>query len=301
MEVLVHDRLPQPRQIRILMTRRIAEQGAVDDLRDLPVPFGVQVDALDRERRLARGVQLAARREQVDERHSMRLRDFPHGASVELEPLVVLAAVREIGAAEILVRDRREQHDPWGGLAVVSLGQRVLEPVGELLLERVDAGLPRVRLAVAEEGEDHVRSGVGAFEAVFLISADWLPFPAEPLVRRPEILRPEACRDFIAAEPEVADGELVLRKPRLQHRLQPAVVLQPLRQGIADDADVLFFAELEGGGRGAAALHRAHDRERHAARPPTRLSHAPMLQVLQVLPGGPCGPGFTSPAFRSSA
>ena len=49
------------------------------------------------------------------------LRDFRHRLGVELEPLVVLAAVWQIRVVQILVRDRREQHDARRGLAVVLL------------------------------------------------------------------------------------------------------------------------------------------------------------------------------------
>jgi hypothetical protein len=273
MEVLVQHGLTQPRQIPLLMSCRLAEQRTVDDLRDLPAAFDVEMDALERERRLARGIELPARHEQVDEGHALRFRDLRHRACVEIEPLVVLPAVGQIGIAEILVRDRREQDNARSGLPVVAPRERVLEPIGQFLLEGVDPRFAGEGLVVAEEGKNHIGPGVGAFEAVLSISADRLSFSAEPFVRSAEVLRAEPRGHFVAAEAEVAHYELVLREPRLQQRLQPAVVLHPLGEGVADDADVVFLSELERGGRGAASLDRADDCERDAARPPTCLRH----------------------------
>jgi len=102
-----------------------------------------------------------------------------------------------------------------------------------------------VRLVVAEERENHIRLRVGAGEAILRIPANGCRLAAQPLVRRSEVLRSQARRDLIAAETKIADHQLVSREPRLQQRLQPSVVLQPLGQGVADDADVIFRLKHE--------------------------------------------------------
>ena len=137
------------------------------------------------------------------------------------------------------MRDRREQHDPRSGSTVVLLRQRVLDPLGQLLPERRQSGLARVGLVVAEEREDDVGLRVDAVESVLLIPADRRRLAAEPLVRRAEILGPKTRHHLIAAEAEVADDEVMLRKSRVEPGFEPAVVLQTFRQRVADDRDVI--------------------------------------------------------------
>ena len=221
------------------MLGRRAKQRAVDHFGDAAIALGIQVHAVDRERGLTGRVELKARRVEIDERHALRLGDLAHGPGVQREPLIVLFAVRQIGVAQVFVRDRREDDDARRGLAVVALGQRLRDPVAQLLLERLEAGLSRIRFVVAEEGEHHVGLRVGVLEPVFLVAADRRRIAAQPLVRRAEILGTQPRPDLIAAEAQVAHRQLVLRKPRLQHGLEPAVVLKPLRQRVADDGDVL--------------------------------------------------------------
>ena len=137
---------------------------------------------------------MLARREQIDERDVARLGDLGHRLRVQRQPLVVLLAVGQVGIAQVLVRDRREQHEPRRRLAVVLLRQRVRDPVGQVLLERVEPGLAGERLVVAEEREDDVGLGVGAGEAILLVAADRRADAAQPLVRRAEVLRAQARR-----------------------------------------------------------------------------------------------------------
>ena len=141
---------------------------------------------------------------------------------------------------QVLVRDRREQHEARGGLAVVLLRQRVGDPVVEVLLERGEPGLAGVRLVVAEEGEDDVglrvrcrRSGSPGSRR----SAR----PCRSATRR-------ACRSSSTAaassissplKPRLRIDQIVLRETGVQQRLEPAVVLHPLGERVADDADVV--------------------------------------------------------------
>ena len=121
----------------------------------------------------------------------------------------------------------------------------MLDPVGQLLPERRQSGLAGVGLVVAEEREDDVGLRVDAVEAVLLVPANRRRLAAEPLVGRPEILGPKARRDLVAAEAEVANDEVVLRKSRVEPGLEPAVVLQTFSQRVADDRDVVVLAKVE--------------------------------------------------------
>ena len=260
MLVLVDHRLPQLAEQGFLMFRRVAEQRAVDDLRDLAVAFGVQVDALDRERRLEVGVELGGRREEIDERDVAGARDLGHRLGVERQALVVLLAVGQIRSPEILVGDGGEEHHARRGPTVVLLREGVRDPAGQVLLESLETGLTGERLVVAEEREHDVSLGVDAGEAIVFVAANRLRQPAQPLVGRAEVLRARAGVDLIAAEPEVAHDQPVLRIARLEHRLEPAVVLHPLGQRVADDADVVVRLQRE----------RLLPREHRAATPASR-------------------------------
>src|SRR5258708_17062972 len=160
--------------------------------------------------------------------------------------------------------------DARGRLAVVLLRQGGRDPVAELLLERAQPLLPRVGLVVAEEREDDVHPRVRPVEAIVFVAAYRRRLSPEPLVRRAEVFRTQPRGEVVAAEPEIADDQLVLRKSRLQHRLQPAVVLHPLRQGIADDPDVILLAKLKRRGGRARRGDRRDDREtrRQSRQPP---------------------------------
>ena len=107
------------------------------------LPVVVQVDAVDRQR-LARPWRTAScvGCEQVDEgdaRWPWRPRP---SRGVELEPLVVPVAVGQVAVVQVLVRDRREEDEPRGRLAVVLLRQRVLDEVVEVVLELVKPASP---------------------------------------------------------------------------------------------------------------------------------------------------------------
>ena len=128
---------------------------------------------------------------------------------------------------------------------------------------------PRVGLVVAEEREDDVRLRVRAGEAVLLVAADRLAVAAQPLVGRAEVLRAQARRDLVAAEAEIADDQVVLRKARVQQRLEPAVVLHPLGERVADDADVIARAAARTAWRRRrAGASRSRTSRQHGGRGP---------------------------------
>ncbi len=115
----------------------------------------------------------------------------------------------------------------------------------QLLLECLEPGLASKRLVVTKEGKHDVRLGFSAGKAVVLVAADWGAETAQPLVGCSKVLRARARTDFVAAEAKVTNDELVLGKASLQHRLEPAVVLQSLGERIADDADVVMGLKRE--------------------------------------------------------
>ncbi len=60
-----------------------------------------------------------------------------------------------------------------------------------------------------------------------------------------EIGRAKSDRQLVGGVAQVANRQLKAGKPALEHRLQPAVVLHPVGQRIADQADVVSLAKLQ--------------------------------------------------------
>ena len=207
------------------------------------------------------------RREQVHEQDFVGLGDLSHRVGIHLQPRVGgvdVGLAGEVGVARNeLVSDRREQHELGSRLAVVLLRERVLDEGRDVLLELGQPRLPRPRLVVAVEREDHVRLGVGQLEPIlanlgpFLVPRRQLArlrtrsVPAEPLIVRPKRHRPHPMIrilppiNLIAGITEIANDQVVLRKPSLNQRLQPPVMLHPLGERAADDANVVPFVELQ--------------------------------------------------------
>ncbi len=79
----------------------------------------------------------------------------------------------------------------------------------------------------------------------------------EPLVRRAEVLRPQADREFVAGVAEVADREVVAGEARVEEGFDPAVVLHPVGERVADDGRCdRPFSSLNGGKREEQGLRR---------------------------------------------
>jgi hypothetical protein len=130
-----------------------------------------------------------------------------------------------------------------------------------VLLELRQPGCTGERFVVAVEREDHIGPGVGQLEAVVAVSAlvalaklvglRARSVAGEPFILRAERHRPQAmigvgpAVDFIAAVTQVADHEVVTWILRVQQRFEPAVMLHPLGQSVADDGDVVVGPELE--------------------------------------------------------
>ena len=116
------------------------------------------------------------------------------------------------------------------------MGERVLDPFIQVLLELDQTRFARERFVVAEEGEDHVGLALG-----------------QPIIWAAEIGRAQADGEFVAGEAEIAEDEIVLRQARMDECFEPAVVLHAVGRAVADDADMVAGVELErlrGGGGG---------------------------------------------------
>src|SRR5436190_10568944 len=62
-----------------------------------------------------------------------------------------------------------------------------------------------------------------------------------------------AERDLVPRNGQITKYQILVRKPTDNQRLQPAVMLHPVAEGVADDADVVPLLELQrlsGNGRG---------------------------------------------------
>ncbi len=222
-EVLVEHRLAQLFK-SCPVARRIlgAKQLRVDHLGQLLVAGFVQVHAIDRQGPAGLAIQLQAGREQINKRHLVGPRDLGHGGRVELDPLVVRLAVGQVAVVQILVRDRRKQHQPRRGFSVVLLAQRMLHELVEVRIELRQPWRPTERLVVAEECQNHVG-----------------PDRLEMLVRRAKAGRTQPQRQFVPREAEIAHYQLMPRKSMVQQRLKIPKMLHPIRQRIADNRNPL--------------------------------------------------------------
>ena len=134
---------------------------------------------------------------------------------------------------------RRHECDPWRAFAVVALLFGVLDPVFEIGLELLKAGLTGEGLVEAEEGDDNIGLGEG-----------------EVLVGRAEAFGAGTENDLIGGPGEVADDEVMLGEALMEERLPVVVTLKlhALGQRVADEADVVAGLELQrrgvGGGEG---------------------------------------------------
>ena len=177
-----------------------------------------------------RGEELLRGLEQVDERHALQVsRHLGHRRGVEREVGVVLQRQAQVGIWMILVRDGREQHDARRPEAIVVFRAGVAQELFELLLELRQSGGAAERFVEAEEREDRARLHA-----------------RQPLVGRAEILGTRPHRDFVPGEGEIPHDEAVLRMLRVDHRLEPAVMLHPVGERIADDRDMLAWREGHG-------------------------------------------------------
>ena len=119
-----------------------------------------------------------------------------------------------------------EQDQSRSAGSVVLLLQRVPDEFRQILLEFVQPGFTGKCFVVAKEGEDDV-----CLDA------------RQPVIRTAEVGRTQPLGQLVTREAKVSNHEIVPGKAAVQHGLQPAVVLHPLGQGIADDGNAVALVK----------------------------------------------------------
>jgi hypothetical protein len=211
--------------------RAVAEQRVGDGVGQQPVAVVGEVQPVDRQRGAARagcGEEPFARCEEIDARHTLRRRDLAHRRRVAAQAHVVGGGVRDRRVEVPFVRDRREQQEPRRAAVREALPAQVVDPRAERRAERRQPRVARERLVEAVERQHHVRL-----------------HPPQPLVARAEPLRPMPRRDLVARDRQRAHDQFVLRMRRMQHRLQPPAVLEPIRERIAQDRDPITRPQFD--------------------------------------------------------
>src|SRR6185436_14036081 len=127
------------------------------------------------------------------------------------------------------------------GLAAVILAFGVLDELVEVLLEFVEPGIALEGLIEAKEGENHIRLAL-----------------RQPGVRRTEVFRTMAEDDFITRDREVTEDKVVFRKFCDDECFQPAIMLHPVGQRVANDANMVALFEFKW--RGGDTLRQQRDK-----------------------------------------
>ena len=65
------------------------------------------------------------------------------------------------------------------------------------------------------------------------------------LVRAAKSRRPQPQIDLVARETEITDHEVIIRKSAVEIGLQPSIMLHPISQSIADEADMIPLMDLQ--------------------------------------------------------
>lgn len=178
----------------------------------------------------APAVQAGRGGKQIDEGNVLLRTHLPHRLGVQGELAVVLGSVGQMRALHVFVRDRREDDQPRGRLAVVLLRPHVVDHLRQITAERAEGLFSLERLVVSEEAEDDVRLDLG-----------------QPLVGTAEVCRPVTDRNFVRRKAEVAERQVQFRVQGLDVGFQPAVMLHPVRQRVADVGDVVIRFQFEQG------------------------------------------------------
>ncbi len=235
-EVFVEDRLTQLGDGGVIHGGTRAEERMVDRRCKPAVAALVLMDAVDRQRfsrgfiRFERGV------EEVDEADVVVVSHLGDSAGVKLDVGVAVGSAGEIGRVDVFDRQRREEHQARRAPAAVVAGGDPFDEGRQILLELVEPREAGERLVEPDEGEDNVRLGA-----------------AEPFILAAEAVDAELHAQFVAGVSDVAHDQFLIGEARLDRRLQPAIVLDPLRHAGTDDRDVIALGEFEwlrGGGFG---------------------------------------------------
>ena len=226
MPILVQHGRADALDFLVVLAHLQAEHLLHDVLRNQFIAKAVGVDAVDRQRRLVHVVQMLRVMEQVHVRQLAHGRGGLGGAGILHEAGIIRATVGQVGGFQILVHDRRAQHDAHRILAAVILLLRVIDPLQKLL--RVARRVVVERLVVAEERDNHVR--LGNLQVFVRIN--------ESAVARPAV-------HLVTGKAVIAKHNLVLRQGRLHVAFQPAVMLHAFGQRVADQHHVVALFQLD--------------------------------------------------------
>ena len=215
------------------MTRRrlFVEKGLEDFRRKrlvagLGEQEGVEGERMPLLRRLR--VKPLRHREEVHEQHVVGLRHLGHRGGVEFQVGVVRRRIREIRVVKRFIGDRREKRDARRAFAAVVLRFDLLEKLVEVLFEFIQTLRALEGLVEAVKGQNDIRLRLG-----------------QPIVARTEVLGAMPGCDLIAGGGEVAENEVVVRKFRVNERLQETVVLHPVGERVAEVTDVVALVQGE--------------------------------------------------------
>ncbi len=140
---------------------------------------------------------------------------------------------------QIFVGDGGKENEARRARAVVFFVSRAFDEVAQIFLESGQTGFARERFVVTEKCENHIGFRLG-----------------EPLIGSAEVRGAQARFELVGREAEIAQDQIVSRKPANQVGIEPAVVLHAIGQRVADDADVVVgfdFECLAGSAAGAGA------------------------------------------------
>ena len=124
--------------------------------------------------------------------------------------------------------DRREEDEARRGGSVIFLRKRVLDELVEIALEFGESFGTGERFVVTEKGENHIGFVLG-----------------QMLVGRAEAGRAESKGQFVAGKAQVANHQFMFGKSSLNSRFEPTVMLHPLGERVADQAEMIAFFQDE--------------------------------------------------------
>ena len=178
--------------------------------------------------------------EQIDVRDAKFAGRGSRRACVRLEPGVILCAARQVGCFQILMRNRAEQHDPRGGLAVRLKRTERVYKLGKTFAVRIRLLNPCVRFVVSKKRENDVRLDV----------AQNLGIRRNPLASWQRI-------NPVSAHAHVADSDLLLLQCSLQNCFKPSVLVHPVGKRVPNERDGVTFLKCEFLGRRSVSAVRA--------------------------------------------
>ena len=212
-----------------LEQRSIRQERPLDGRREHLIAVLGEVHAVKRVRLGRAAIRLFRNGEQVHKWHLIRLCHFGHRRGIQLEIGVGHRRVRQVRVIQLLNRQRRKDNQPRWPLAAVVFLQRLLDERIQVGFELRQPRLSGERFVAPEHGENDIRFA-----------------PHQPFFRAAKILRPVPERQLIPGDCQIAKHQILIRKPARQQRLQPAMMLHPVAERVADDADAVTLFELKG-------------------------------------------------------